>query len=242
MASVWELFDQNVGLEQIKADWHLLSFAAKWVGDKRVIYHDQSQATDIEDDRELLSILHSLLDEADIVVAQNGRRFDLPKINTRLIIQGFSPPSPYKVVDTLDIAKRNFRFTSNRLAYLSEVLCKTKKSEHKKFPGFTLWKECLNRNPDAWKEMRTYNIRDILSLEELYLALRAWDKNHPNTAVYVGSEESLCPKCGSGKTERRGFSFTNVGKYQRYFCKACLAWSRGAKLLNSKEERQAILR
>lgn len=32
LASVWRIWDQNIGLNQIKADWHLLSFAAKWLG------------------------------------------------------------------------------------------------------------------------------------------------------------------------------------------------------------------
>lgn len=241
LASVWELFDQNVGLEQIKVDWHLLSFAAKWLGSKDVIYADQSKAKDIEDDRALLKQLHGLLDQADIIVGHNCRRFDLKKINARLIVLGFAPPSPYKIIDTLEIAKRYFKFSSNKLAFLSQHLCKVKKLEHKKFPGFQLWKECLARNPEAWKEMKKYNVQDTFSTEELYNRLKGWHIIGPNIGLYNG-EAFVCPKCGSDKIERRGYSYTGVGKYQRYQCKACAGWSRGATLLNSKEERQAMLR
>jgi len=240
LASVWQLFDVNVGLEQIKTDWHLLSFAAKWLGSKGVFYEDQSKAKDIEDDSKLLKSLHKLLDEAEIVIAHNGRKFDLKKINTRLIINGFSPPSPYKIIDTLEIARRNFGFSSNRLAFLSEFLCKEKKSDHKKFPGFSLWKECLAGNKQAWEEMKKYNVQDVVSLEQLYLKLRPWDNKHPNKGVYLTG--SICPKCGSSKIEKRGFSFTQVGKYQRYQCLSCAGWSRGAQLLNTREERSELVR
>lgn len=240
LASVWELFDQNVGLEQIKADWHLLSYAAKWLGSKDVIYADQSKAKDIEDDRVLLKQLRALLDEADMVCGHNVRNFDLKKINARLVLHGFNPPSPYKIIDTLEIAKRHFKFSSNKLAFLSQHLCKAKKLDHKKFPGFMLWKECLAGNKEAWAEMKRYNIQDVISLEELYIRLRSWDSQHPNHGLYM--KDSVCPKCGSDKVERRGFSYTGVGKYQRWQCRGCGGWSRGATLVSNKEERQAMLR
>ena len=30
LANVWRLFKENVGLNQIQKDWHLLSYSAKW--------------------------------------------------------------------------------------------------------------------------------------------------------------------------------------------------------------------
>jgi len=230
-----------VALNQIEHDWYILSFAAKWLGDKQVMYQDQSQAPNIEDDRGLLEPLAALLDEADIVVAHNARRFDVPKINARLITQGFQPPSPYKVHDTLDIAKRVFKFTSNRLEFLTSTLCTQKKMTHAKFPGFELWKECLLGNPAAWREMKRYNIQDVKSLEELYLKLRAWDPRAPQLGVY-SQDKHVCPKCGSGDVQRRGSYRTQVGEYQRFQCNACGGWSRGGVLLNTPSHRKGILR
>lgn len=243
LASVWDIWDQNVGLDMIEHDWHLASYAAKWLGGKHCEYEDQSHRRDMEDDRPLLKRLHKLLDHADIVVAQNGRRFDIPKINARLITQGFLPPSPYKIVDTLDIAKRQFKFTSNKLAFLSEALgLKQKKLAHKKFPGYLLWKECKRKNLEAWQEMRAYNIADVESLEELYLKLRPWDTSHPNLSTYVDDEESACPKCLSKALRCNGYKVTVVGKYRRFQCGDCGAYARGSRLVNTTEKRRALVR
>lgn len=241
MAHVWRTWKENVGLEQITHDWYILSFSAKWYGSQTVMYDDQSKATDIEDDSRLMLALHALLDEADIVVAHNGRAFDVRKINARFILNGLKPPSPYKIVDTLEIAKKNFAFTSNRLAYLTDKLCTIKKLEHGKFPGFMLWKECLKGNPEAWREMRTYNVQDVTSLEELYTKLRAWDSRHPNVDVASSSHEHACPCCGSHKIIRKGFAYTNSGQYQKYLCTACGKWSRTRYTENPTAKRKGLL-
>jgi hypothetical protein len=245
LGNVWSIWQQNVGLNQIERDWYILSFGAKWLGEDRVLYFDQSKAKDIENDTDLLVRLWKLLDEADIVVAHNGKQFDTKKINARLILAGMSPPSPYKVVDTLLIAKAKFKFTSNRLEYLADKLnTKYKKLPHAKYPGFALWKAVMSGDKAAWAEMRAYNEHDVLSLEELYLKLRAWDSRHPNVDVYDDEHEGpACPVCGGTHLQKRGFYYTNSGKYQRYACMnpQCGAWPRERYTANSKKKRKATL-
>jgi hypothetical protein len=244
LANVWRTWKENVGLNQIRHDWYILSFSAKWLhqrGRKHVMYFDQSQAANIEDDTGLMQKLWELLDEADFVVAHNGRKFDLKKINARFIIRGFLPPSPYQIIDTLDIAKGNFAFTSNRLAYLTDTLCTEKKLAHAKFPGFDLWKECLAGNPAAWREMKAYNIQDVMSLEELYLKLRAWDTKHPSVTAIDEPAVTACPKCGSHNVIQKGYRHTQVGKYARFCCNDCGGWSRGRTMLNTKDVRSNLL-
>lgn len=241
LANVWRTWKENVGLDQIRADWYILSFSAKWLDNKKVFYYDQSRAPNIEDDTFLMGKLHKLLDEADFVVAHNGRRFDLKKINARFIIKGFPPPSPYRIIDTLDIAKGSFAFTSNRLAYLTDTLCTTKKLSHAKYPGFSLWKACLAGDKEAWKEMRAYNVQDVLSLEELYLKLRAWDPAHPNVGALDDPEVPTCPKCGGQHLTQRGFRYTQVGKYARFQCNDCFGWSRGRTMHNSADVRKNLM-
>lgn len=243
-AAVWKIWQENVGLEQIGADWYILSFSAKWLGDKKakVMYFDSAGRPDKENDQHLLGKLWDLLDAADIAVAHNGRRFDLRKINTRFIINGFPPPSPYVIVDTLEIAKRHFAFTSNKLQFLSETLCASKKRLHGQFPGYLLWKECLRDNPKAWAEMRRYNIQDVVTLEELYLLLRPWMVGHPNVGNIGGDAKRItCPKCGSTHVHKRGSYYTQVGVYQRYRCASCGGWSRGREQIGSKEHRKNLL-
>jgi RNase H-like protein len=226
-ASVWGLFDQNIGLEMIGKDWFILAFSWKWLGEKELIYKDKSRSWRNEDDTILLKSLWNLLDEAEVVVAHNGRQFDLKKINARFALNGIKPPSPYKIVDTKEVAKRVFGFTSNKLAFLTDKLCKTKKLDHGKFPGYLLWQQCLLGNPLAWKEMAKYNKADVLSLEELYLVLRPWISDHPNHGLFVEDAEPCCNRCGSTKLHRRGSYRTALSRYARFQCLGCGGWLRG---------------
>jgi Aeromonas phage DNA polymerase exonuclease subunit len=237
----WGLFDQNIGLNQVKSDWHLLSYSAKWLSDspKKIIYEDQRNVSKIEDDSKLLNSVWKLLDEADVVVSQNGRRFDVKKLNARFVLSGMSPPSSFKQIDTLEIAKKYFSFTSNKLEYMSDKLCiKYKKQTKRKFAGFDLWKECLAGNLAAWKEMEKYNKYDVLALEELYEVLIPWDSS-VNFNLYNDSNENKC-KCGSSDFTKRGFFYTGVAKYQRYQCKKCGAETRDRKNLFSKAKGQSL--
>jgi hypothetical protein len=233
----WGIYDQNVAPNQIKKDWHLLSFAAKWLGEKGVIYHDQSKAKDITNDKKLLERLWSLLDEADIVITQNGKAFDQKKVYARFIYHGMNPPSPSKHIDTKQIAKKNFGFTSNGLAYLTEKLGVTKKSEHSKFPGMELWRQCLAGNKAAWAEMKKYNIQDVLALEAVYNKLRVWD-----TSVNITLDGEGCRSCGGLNLQRRGYDYTAAGKQQRFQCTDCGSWCKSGENLLSKDERLSIKR
>ena len=154
---------------------------------------------------------------------------------------GMKPFSPIRQVDTCEIARRVFGFTSNRLAWLSKHLTKTVKSSHKEFPGFSLWQEVLLDNPRAWAQMKSYNIQDTIATEELYLKLRPWAENQPNVGVYSESEAVVCPKCGSDKLQRRGTSVTQIGKFIRFQCQGCGGWSRSRQMINGKEKRASLL-
>lgn len=236
LAQVWALWDQNVGLNQIQEDWSILSYCAKWKGSDEVIYEDLQGAEDFEDDSRLLSNIWKLLNEADVVVGQNSKRFDIKKINARLVLNGFPKPSTFRQIDTLSIAKAQFGFTSNKLQYLTDNLCtKYKKLEHGNFAGHRLWAECLKNNPDAWAEMRLYNVNDVLSLEELYDILSSWDNTLPNFDVYV--DEIL----DMSEWEEDGFHYTNLGKFKRYRNKRTGVQRRSRVNLLSKSKRDSLL-
>lgn len=241
LAHVWGLWDQNVGLNQIKSDWHVLSWSAKWFGDKKIMYQDQRTSKSIEDDKKLLEGIWKLLDEADIIVTQNGKAFDQKKLFARFILNGMKPPSSFKHIDTKQIASRHFAFTSNKLEYLTSKLCtKHKKLKTKKFQGFELWKACLAGDKAAWNEMERYNKADVLSLEELYTKLIPWDSSI-NFALYSDEPVDIC-SCGSKEFKRNGYCYTSVGKYQRHKCIKCGAELRSGQNEFSKEKRQSLLR
>lgn len=243
-AWVWGLFDQNVGLSQINKEWHLLSFCAKWLDDpeSKVVYMDQSKTKNIEDDSKLLKAVWKLMDTCDILVTQNGVSFDVKKLNARFVLNGMTPPSSYKNIDTLRIAKQKFGFTSNKLEWMTKKLCKKyTKLAHSEFSGFELWKQCLAGNKKAWKVMREYNIADVLSLEELYHKLLPWANNAPNFSIYNNEYHHVC-RCGSTNSVRNGYAYTTTGKFIRYLCKDCGAESRDAKNLLTKEKRDSLKR
>lgn len=237
----WGLWDVNVGLNQIITEWSLLSFAAKRLDQHVVLYRDNRGQKNTRDDRALMMGLWAVLDDADIIIAQNGKKFDIKKINARFAMLGFNPPSPYRVIDTVLEARKSFGFTSNKLEWLSKYLTPTKKSQHKKFPGFELWTECLKDNQAAWKEMEKYNKRDVIATEQLYYKLRPWMPSHVNLAAFDSSDTPKCPKCNSEDVQRRGHSFTNLGKYARIRCNGCKGWSRGRDNLLDKKKRKSLL-
>lgn len=236
----WGTFDQNVGLNQIKGEWRILSVAWKWLGERKVHFESASLSLDGGVfDMNLMSTVWELLDEADIVVAQNGREFDIKKINARMIQQGFDPYSPIRIIDTMQAAKRHFAFTSNKLEWMGKHIARMPKEEHRKFPGFELWKECLAGNEAAWREMEKYNKADVLATEALYLKLRPWIEGHPNVATY-GSEPHRCPKCGGDSLQSRGVGVTQTGRFQRYCCNSCGGWSRGRVAVGPLERRKLL--
>ena len=212
----------------------------KWQHEDEVMYQDKRESWDCEDDSELLEGIWKLLDEADIVVGQNSKRFDEKKLNARFIMNGMKPPSSYRSIDTLEIAKRHFGFTSNKLEYMSDKLCKRyKKLKHGKFAGFELWKECLRGNPAAWDEMEDYNVHDVLALEELYDVMKPWYKAHPNLNLYTNTDDVSCV-CGANDWEHNGYHYTNLSKFDRFRCNGCGATNRGRVNLLTESKRKTV--
>ena len=235
---VWGLWDQNVGLNQIIGDWHVIAWSAKWLGEDKIMYADQRKAKDMENDKDILKKLWLLLDEADAVVTQNGQSFDQRKLYARFLLHGMQPPSRSKHFDTKCIASKHFAFTSNKLEYLTDKLCtKYKKLKHKKFEGFELWRECLSGNLAAWREMEKYNKHDVLSTEELYLKLRPWTEGG---IQYLFSEGETECDCGCSDFIKRGFYYTKISCFQRYRCKRCGKWYRSTLNLYNKEKRKGM--
>lgn len=239
-ATVWGIWKQNIPVSRIDSDWYILSWAAKWLHEPDVMYQDKRKTWDTDDDKELLPKIWKLLDEADIVVTQNGKKFDIKRLNTRFLMNDMKPPSPFRQVDTLEEAKRHFGFTSNKLEFMTDKLCKTyKKLNHGKFAGNALWDSCLVGNMEAWDEMEEYNIHDVLSLEELYLVMLPWMKSHPNINLYYDDNLTRC-KCGSVDLEHKGYWYTNLSKFDKFECNDCGSYVRGRVNVLPKEKRQSL--
>ena len=241
-AYAWSMWNNNFGLEQIKQHTTILSWSAKWMGspENTVMYQDVRNEKDVRNDKPILDTLRSLLEEADCVLTQNGVRFDLPKINYRLAFHKFKPYTKPKDIDTLKVAKSVFGFDSNKLEHMTEMFCtKYKKSKHKKYPGFSLWKGCLNGEIEAFKEMEEYNKIDVLSLEELYVDhLMPWDDTL-NFAAYSDEYKFRC-NCGNDELVRVKDKVTKKSKFAQYACTNCGKVHRDSENLFSKERRKQL--
>ena len=229
---IWARWNQNIHTDdQIISEWFMLTWSAKWLFNK-TIYSAKltSKEAKNQDDKRITKELWKLLDEADIVIAHNAERFDIPHINARFLINGLMPVSPFKVIDTLKVVKSQFKFSSNRL----DSLAKYFGFEGKLSTGFKLWADAIEGNKDALDEMSLYNDQDVILLEEVYLKLRPWIKGHPNLALYAESNDIGCGVCGSKKlTYMDKYYYTQTGKFETYRCE-CGAINR--RRLNSYDK------
>lgn len=217
---VWSQWDTNViATEQ---DWYMLCFAYKWLGETRTRFvsleQDPEHREDSPDDRWVVERLHALFDEADIVIAHNGRKFDERKANARFLYWGLGPASPVLMIDTLTEARKPFDNYSNALNELSRLYLEIEKEPHE---GFQLWRDCMSNIRSAWAKMERYNRRDIKLLEQIYLLIRPWIKNHPNMNHFVEGIV-VCPNCGSDEKQNpRKYKYTGAYKYAQFKCSNC---------------------
>jgi len=190
----WSAWQQNIMPNQIKNPTEMLTWSAKWLGEKKPIYR-------MLDDPDHLTKLHELLDEADMTVGYNHEKFDHRHINREFVINGLPPTRPLPMVDMLKVVKKRFQFPHNRLDYVAAQILGERKLET---GGFDLWPAFMAREPKALATMKKYNIKDVVLTEILYMHLRAWVPNHPNVGdfdVQFSDEYQTytCECCGSHK-------------------------------------------
>jgi DNA polymerase elongation subunit (family B) len=232
----WKRWEENISEAQVVSESFIICYSYKLAGDEEIYFNVLNPTEiDTEDDSRLLKGLHKILSNSDIIIAHNGIRFDLPVIQTRMLFHGLTPPLPYKVIDTLRMAKRNFKFPSNSLSSLATYLKLTRKTSPN--GGFNLWKGFLKGEEEAIQTMIDYNVNDVVVLEELYLTLRPWDKSHPNLAIYDNSDIKICPVCSSKNISQTDkFNYTNISAFVVHKCDDCGKNFRDRKSINNKNK------
>lgn len=237
LATVWGIFKQNIGINQLLETSYILCYSARWLdeGEDRIIY-DSVEKTD---KKKMLTKLHNLLSKADAVVHYNGSNFDMPMINREFLLNGFPPPRPYKNIDLLQVVRKKFRFVSNKLDHVARELGIGTKVET---GGHELWLDCMNGDKAAWAKMEEYNKQDVHLLVDLYKHILPWIDNHPNHALDNHLDDTMvCPNCGGIHLVKRGMAHMKTQSYQRYHCSECGTWSRGRYTALSKEKSRSIL-
>lgn len=215
---VWQLWKTNV-IETVE-DWYLLSVAWQWYGEDEIHFERKSKRK--ADDRALTKTLWRLFDEADIVVAQNGDRFDLPKSTAKFIQHDLGLPSHYTSIDTLKMARKH-GFSSKSLDNLCKRLGIGKKLAHQ---GKDTWLGCINEDDESWRVMEEYNRHDVQLLGEVWARLAPYSDVQPNMQHWTGAGTCVNPRCGGSRLVKRGFYRTHAAEYQRYQCLDCLKYQR----------------
>jgi hypothetical protein len=222
----------EVDVIQFVQPWYMLSFAYKWLGEKKTYAYSlpmlKGYKQDKKNDLELCRKLWELMSEADILCGHNQDGFDQKMSYARFVKHGFAPPAPSETIDTLKIARKHFKFSSNKLDDLGKYLDVGKKLAHH---GFDTWLGCMERDdPKSWNEMVLYNKRDVELLERVYLKLAPYMNSSPNVNVYQDTILSCpSPSCGKPTMIRNGFKHTVAGKKQRWQCTTCGRWATSPK-------------
>lgn len=246
LGNFWRMWDEVRNIDQILVDWYILTVGYKWLGgapeDTKVIaLRDYpGYRPGIENDLKLMKDVHELLNQAEYVIAHNGDKFDVKKMNTRMLLNELPPPTPYRSIDTNKIAKRIFGFTSNKLDYLARVLLGERKLKH---DGLPLWQSVVRGEDAGWETMIEYNRQDVELLERVYLKLRAWDHMHPNMNLTTSIDNMTCGVCTGHNVKPTGdvVPFGQQGLALGYVCEDCGHQMRGKTNIRTLNQKHAGL-
>lgn len=183
-------------------------------------------------DRWVLAQMWHLFDMADILVAHNGNKFDIPFVQGRMMYYDIAPPTPTASIDTLALVKKHARFASNRLGDLGTHLLHKTKVSHM---GMATWLGCMEGNEEMWALMERYNLQDVVLLEELLDLLQPWIGRTkylplPNPNATDKDRPVICPKPGCGGTNlhiKKYLPPTSSGlRYRQFECQKCGGYCR----------------
>lgn len=237
----WSCKQDYIDPQFIKKPISILSWSAKWLYDSEIMSEVVTPRNAFNRiDKTILKNLWKLLDEAQIIIAHNLKGFDDKVANGRFILNDMNKPSDYKLIDTLSASRGAFKFASNRLDYIAQILVGNKKRE----TNWGLWKRCIENGKEAeeaLEDMRKYNIQDVRILEEVYLKMRPWIKGHPNVGIFYDDIKNRCPRCGSKNIKLKGKYYTGLARYKAVVCQDCKYQGRTKYQELSVKERKELV-
>jgi DNA polymerase III epsilon subunit-like protein len=217
------LFDDFSSAEDVIVPTCMLSWAGKLLNGHEIVSDILTpEEAKSRDTKRITKSLWEYLSGCDIVIGHNYSKFDVKHINTEFLKHGLDPLK-YLIVDTLAVAKQNFRFDSNKMKFINGVLGIRNKIDN---DGFPLWVACDNGDPEALATMLEYNEGDLGATEDLFYKVRSYIRNM-NIALYTSRETSMCPICGSTEVSIEGSYHTPAGLWTSYRCEKCRSLTRG---------------
>jgi hypothetical protein len=207
----------------------ILCYGAKWLFNPTVIGASVTgeEATN-RTQESILQPVWELMDEAEIVVTQNGIDFDIKKLNSKFLLAGFPPPSKYLNVDVKVWGKKIFGFPYNSLDYYGKAVLGIEGKTKMEFEDWVGCVESSDEQESYLKKMLKYCKRDVAPLlEDIYLKFLPWIDGHPNLNIYNDSNSCQCRNCGSEKLSWTLTYPTPQGLWKGFRCLSCGAIGRG---------------
>lgn len=219
----WTLYPDKLSHDNILKDWYIICGAWKTNSSSKV---ESVAITNRKSDYSVVKAIREALKDADIIVGHNLDKFDIKKLNARLIYHKLPPLPLIPTVDTLKEVKKVAAFTSNRLDYLAKLFT----GEGKMHVEYNLWLDVISGSKTALAKMVKYCKLDVVRLEEVYNHMLPYMKTHPHVGALAGNDRGCsCPKCGSTHTKMNGVRVTASGlKKQEIQCLDCGSYHRTA--------------
>lgn len=198
-------YKQSITPAQIIKERAIICISYKWVGENQVynLVWDKDQ-----NDKFLLEQFIEVMNEADMLVAHNGDRFDLKWIKTRALIHGLPMLIDYPQFDTLKVAKKKFNFQSNTLDYIAKLLNAGGKIK----TNIDLWIDIIiGKSAKALQDMLDYCDEDVRQLEHVYKVLQGWEQPKFHLGVLKGQTKQTSPISGGVNLEHIKAVTTNRG-------------------------------
>lgn len=235
LAHVWRAAVEFIPAIMMVHDSFMLTWSAKWMGNDEMmsasLTGDEARR---QTDERIVVELADLIRKADVIVAHNVDNFDLPMFNSRLLLLNLEPLGPTQTIDTLKLARKNFRLSHNKLDYLAEQLGLGRKIK----TDFDLWLDAYHGDEAAIKEMLTYNQHDVVLLEQVFEAMRPYVSRLTRLFDPQGFKSYTCGNCGKSQWNSRGYYRTQASTFRKLQCQNCGRYSRSR--VSEKEQRSAV--
>lgn len=219
------VFDIEACTWNFKADkGFLLCVGYKYLGDRGTTVLTRKFPSDPFDDKALCADMYEVLSQAEGFITHNGKRFDVPFLNTRLLLNGLPLlPAQTRHFDTCETIFKKLKMGAS-LKNSIEAFGLDAEKTPLDLKGSL---RAVYGDKKEYKWIVDHCKKDVEATEKLYDRLKAVGAPGWSMAA-LQDRPSACPVCGErGSLRRRGWNIAITRKAPRFQCTKCGGWSAG---------------
>lgn len=173
--------------------------------------------SDPTNDIKVVKKISEVIDQCDVLVIHNGKRFDWPEYVRKLKFHRLPAVRKPYIFDTLTESKKENNF-SNSLKNIADYYGLTPKGENESDPAKLIYGPLKDRIENI-KNLAEYGLKDIAPMREYFLLSKGYAERVP----HIKSGKVCCCYCGGQNYQNRGDQYlTGLNAYKNwYFCKDC---------------------